>query len=68
MNSFLIYWLIDDIDVHCLSGADYVKGKTSKDAKQALRSHLQERYPHVTRIEIGRASHKLAPSEDRYIN
>ena len=67
MESFLIDWHIDDIEVQCIAGADYVKGKTSKEAKQTLLSSLQARCPQAT-IKIGRASRKTAPDDDLYIN
>lgn len=67
MESFLIDWRIDDIEVQCLMGADYVRDKTSKLAKQTLLDHLQAKCPQAT-IKIGRASRRTAPDDDLYIS
>jgi hypothetical protein len=68
MESFLIDWCIDDIEAQCLLGADYVKGKNSKEAKQLLLSILQAKCPRATCIKIGRASRRTAPDDEFYIN
>ena len=67
MESFLIDWHVDDIEVQCIAGADYVKGKNSREAKQTLLAHLQARCPQAT-IKVGRASRKDAPDNELYIN
>lgn len=67
MESFLIDWRIDDVEVQCIAGADYVKGKNSREAKQTLLTHLQVRCPQAT-VKVGRASRRTAPDDDLYIN